>query len=135
MTPTTLCPNCGHHLFAFDMGQLVCNQCKNKISPIQHMIAEYVLKREKRGDFVVPTASKALMLAVTKIGEAISSYLLGVGADGYIRNREMQIHFAEKVGDSVFMLLMCAWLLDVQIEPAMWSKFNRKINNAETNPK
>ena len=133
MTPTTPCPECGKHVFNFAMGQLICIACHHRFSPIQHMIAEYVLKREKRGDFVVYTASKVLMLAVTRIGEAIEFYFHGAEVSGYIRNREMQIHFAEKVGDSVFMLLMCAWLLDIQVEPAMWSKFNRKMNNAVAN--
>src|SRR3990167_3902605 len=135
MTPTTLCPQCGHHLFTFDMGQLFCNQCKNKISPVQHIVAEYVLKREKRGDFVVPTPAKALMFAVSEMGEVFDAYLRGVGDDGFIRNNDRQTNFAEEIGDVLMMLLMASWLLDIQIEPAMWRKFDREINNAEINSK
>ena len=135
MTPNSPCPECGKHVFNFTMGQLICIACHHRFSPIQHMIAEYTLKREKRGDFVVPTPAKALMFAVSEMGEVFDAYLRGVGDDGFIRNNDRQTNFAEEIGDVLMMLLMASWLLDIQIEPAMWRKFDREINNAETNSK
>ena len=97
------------------------------------MVAEYTLKREKRGDFVVPTPAKALMFAVSEMGEVFDSYLRGVGDDGFVRNNERQTDFAKEIGDVLMMLLMAAWLLDIQVEPIMWAKFNRKLS--DENPK